>query len=147
MAITRLYLHFINSAKSTSNDLVGIAQNDLFFQETLTGAIWDRAGVAARAASSSCLTGVSVKVLYWHMGGQPATGAGVFACRVIIRVLFILWWSYIGILSHPKKTKYRYFMLWIARLWSIPVYCDTPSRRWYILYFYIVSIWVMHISW
>ncbi len=147
MAITRLYLHFNNSAKSTSNDLVGIAQNDLFFQGTLTGAIWDSAGVAARSASSSCLTSVSVKVLYWHMGGQPATGAGVFACRVIIRVLFILWWSYIGILSHPKKTRYRYFMLWIARLWSIPVYCDTPSRRWYILYFYIVSIWVMHISW
>ncbi len=64
MAITRLYLHFNNSAKSTSYDLVGIAQNDLFFQETLTGAIWDRAGVAARSASSSCLTGVSVKVLY-----------------------------------------------------------------------------------
>uniref|UniRef100_A0A8C2PR24 Pre-mRNA-processing factor 40 homolog A n=1 Tax=Cyprinus carpio TaxID=7962 RepID=A0A8C2PR24_CYPCA len=47
-------------------------------------------GVAASAASSSCVTGVSVKAHYCHLGAQPGTGAGVFTCGVIIRELFIL---------------------------------------------------------
>ena len=46
--------------------------------------------VAASAASSSCVTGVSVKAQYCHLGAQPGTGAGVFTCGVIIRELFIL---------------------------------------------------------
>uniref|UniRef100_A0A8C1TX97 Pre-mRNA-processing factor 40 homolog A n=1 Tax=Cyprinus carpio TaxID=7962 RepID=A0A8C1TX97_CYPCA len=41
-------------------------------------------------ASSSCVTGVSVKAQYCPLGAQPGTGAGVFTCGVIIRELFIL---------------------------------------------------------
>ena len=46
--------------------------------------------LAVSAASSSCVTGVSVKAQYYHLGAQPGTGAGVFTCGVIIRELFIL---------------------------------------------------------
>ncbi|ROL50437.1 hypothetical protein DPX16_21004 [Anabarilius grahami] len=70
--------------------------------------------IAVRAASSSCLTGVSVKVQYCHLRGQPGTGTGVFTCHDIISVLFILNIVVIantGKLSHPKLTRYRYFML------------------------------------
>ena len=67
-------------------------------------------GVAANIASSSCVTDVSVKAQYCHLGAQPGTGAGVFTCGVIIRELFILNIVVIantGISSHTKLTWYQ----------------------------------------
>ncbi len=40
-----------------------------------------------QAASSSCLTGVSVKAQYCHLGAQPGTGAGVGYLRVVFSLV------------------------------------------------------------